>query len=55
MPNSCLRIQLILILVTKWFKLSKYRPLTKNFLDESATMYGQDPVTAVRPSESWWT
>ena len=41
-------------LLNLW-KFFKYRPLTKNFLEESASMYGQDPVTAVCPSETRWT
>ena len=41
-------------LLNLW-KFFKYRPIAKNFLEESASMYGQDPVTAVCPSETRWT
>ena len=40
-------------LLNLW-KFFKYRPLVKNFLEERASMYGQDPVTAVCPSETHW-
>ena len=38
------------IFETDAFLLSflKYRPLAKNFLEESATVYGQFPITSVR-------
>ena len=32
--------------------LSKYRPYVKNFLEESATTYGQEPITSACPSET---
>ena len=37
------------------WKVFKYHPLAKTFLEESATMYGQDPITAMCPSETCWT
>ena len=41
-------------LLNLW-RFFKYQPLAKNFLEENASMYGQDPVTAVCPSETCWT
>ena len=41
-------------LLNLW-KLFKYRPLAKIFLEESASMYGQDSATAVYPSETRWS
>ena len=38
-----------------FLSLWKYRPLAKNFLEESVTMYGQDTITSVCPSETRWT
>ena len=34
------------------WKFFKCRPLAKNFLEESTSMYGQDPVSAVCPCET---
>ena len=41
-------------LLNLW-KFFKYRPLAKNLLEESASMYGQNPVTTVCSSETCWT
>ena len=35
-------------LLSLW-KFFKYHPLAKNFLEENATKYDQDPITAVCP------
>ena len=42
------------IFKTDIFLLSlwKYRPYAKNFLEQSATTYGQEPITSVCPSET---
>lgn len=35
--------------------LWKFFKTCKNFPDQSAIMYGQDPITALSPSETRWT